>query len=81
VEPRLREVEVDGDVSDIPTHGRAGPNERAGLLWGGLAFLGMLALTVRSWPMDSPCARPTGSSRPPTAPLMQAIVPLIFLSS
>jgi aminobenzoyl-glutamate transport protein len=80
VEPRLRGTPVDGDVSDIPVMEELGPRERKGLAWSGLAFfLGILILVFVVWPADSPMRAPDGGITAAAAPLMQAIVPLIFL--
>jgi aminobenzoyl-glutamate transport protein len=80
VEPRLRDVEVDGDVSDIPRMEALGDNERRGLRVAMVALLlGIIALTAWSWPMGSAMRSPDGELTAATAPLMAGIVPLIFL--
>lgn len=81
VEPRLRDTPFeDGHVSDAPI-GEVTRPERFGLVSAiAVALLGAIALVVWCWPEDSPM-RAGGSltSVNPRAPLMGAIVPLIFL--
>jgi aminobenzoyl-glutamate transport protein len=80
VEPRLRGVEVDGDVSDIPRMEVLGENERHGLRVSLIALLlGVIVLFVASLPGGSAMRSPDGELTAATAPLMQGIVPLIFL--
>ncbi|HEX6309483.1 MAG TPA: AbgT family transporter [Longimicrobiales bacterium] len=80
VEPRLMHVPIDGDPDEIPHMEEIGPAERRGLLWGGIAFgLGLLVLILASFSPTSPMRSPEGELTASTAPLMQAIVPLIFL--
>jgi aminobenzoyl-glutamate transport protein len=80
VEPRLKKVEVDGDVADIPKIEELGSRERLGLR---LALLSMLVAGVLLWlataPADSPMRSPEGEVTASTAPLMRGIVSLIFL--
>ncbi|CAN5689618.1 AbgT family transporter [soil metagenome] len=80
IEPRLRNVEIDGDVSEIPRMEELGSRERRGL-WAGMATLvvGVLVLVLVSTPTGSPMRSPEGALTVSTAPLMQSIVPLIFL--
>jgi aminobenzoyl-glutamate transport protein len=61
IEPRLRNVEVDGDVDDMPKMERLGQKERRGLIGGMLTLiilLGVLALV--SIPQTSPMRSPSG---------------------
>ncbi|HSR52194.1 MAG TPA: AbgT family transporter [Acidobacteriota bacterium] len=80
VEPRLKHVEVDGDEEEMPEMKTSTPAERRGL-WAGLASMlaGIILLIVVSLPADSPFRDPQGSLGTFAAPLMQSIVPLIFL--
>lgn len=81
IEPRLRSVNVDGDPDDNPTLGALSPRERLalGTALGAIAF-GALALVLACLlPQPSPLASPKGSFSDHDAPLMKAIVPLIFL--
>jgi aminobenzoyl-glutamate transport protein len=80
VEPRLRDVVVDGDVADIPQMEALGATERRGLLAALAAMvIGTVLLVVVTLPGDSAMRSPEGEITASTAPLMQAIVPLIFL--
>jgi aminobenzoyl-glutamate transport protein len=82
VEPRLRNTPIDGDQEDMPKLDDVSPRERAGM-WAGLAIIviGLAGLVLWSWPVGSALRAPDGSltSMRPAAPLMVAIVPLIFL--
>jgi len=81
VEPRLRRTAVDGDVSEFASLGEIGPRERRGLRVALLAMLlavGLLALAA--WFPGSTLRSPTDRSLTRAdAPLMQGIVPLIFI--
>jgi aminobenzoyl-glutamate transport protein len=80
IEPRLRAVAVDGDASAMPALDTLGAHERRGLTLG-LAALGagILVLALASAPAGSSLRAPDGQLTAAAAPLMQAIVPLIFL--
>ncbi|HVR43909.1 MAG TPA: AbgT family transporter [Thermoanaerobaculia bacterium] len=80
IEPRLRGVAVDGDMDDVPRMDTLGAKERRGLIAGLAAMiLGIAVLIVVSLPGDSPMRSPEGALTAATAPLMQSIVPFIFL--
>jgi aminobenzoyl-glutamate transport protein len=81
IEPRLRQTKVDGDPADLPTMTPMTPEERRGLRAGGLAMLiGLGVLIALTLPADSILRSPkTGSVTDADAPLMQMIVPVIFL--
>ena len=80
VEPRLRSLAVDGDVGDFSSLGAIAPNERKGLRWALVAMLlSLVLLAALATPDDSALRAPNGQLTASTAPLMQAIVPLIFL--
>jgi aminobenzoyl-glutamate transport protein len=80
VEPRLRGLEIDGDTDQIPVIEELGPREHRGLMAGGLALLlGVVVLVLASLPADSALRAPDGQITAAAAPLMQGIVPLIFL--
>ncbi len=91
VEPRLKNVVVDCDPADLPKFEPLAPVERRGLVAALISMLigfGLLALACL--PAESPLrffnrADPTdpmhGSLVATGAPLMQSIVPLIFLLS
>jgi aminobenzoyl-glutamate transport protein len=80
IEPRLKNVAVDGDISQIPRMDALGPKERRGL-WAGMAalVLGLAILVAVTIPSDSAMRSPAGELTASAAPLMQSIVPLIFL--
>lgn len=79
IEPRLRGVVVDGDLDDIPKMEEVGANEKRGLLAASLALLaGLVILALVSAPATSFMRAPDGGLTAATAPLMLAIVPLIF---
>ena len=84
VEPRLRGTPIDGDesVAGAPEGGShdLAPAERRGLAAALAAMaLGIGLLVVWVWPADSPLRSPDGQVTSFAAPLMQSIVPLIFL--
>lgn len=80
VEPRLASVAVDGDEAEMPKMAELGPRENRGM-WAGLIvmLLGIVLLMVATLPADSPLRSPNGEITAFSAPLMQSIVPLIFL--
>lgn len=80
IEPRLARVAIDGDVNEIPVMEELGPRERRGLTAALVALAGgVLLLALTSAPAGSALRSPEGELTAATAPLMQAIVPLIFL--
>lgn len=81
VEPRLSRVPVDSDeAKDAPSMDGLSPQERRGL-WTALAAMaaGGLLLLLAALPEGSALRAPDGDLTANSAPLMQAIVPLIFL--
>jgi aminobenzoyl-glutamate transport protein len=84
VEPRLRKTAVDGDPKEMPEMEALSRRDQLGM-WCGLGSMlaGICALVLWALPADSALRAPDGSltSYRPPAPLMQAIVPLIFLIS
>ena len=81
IEPRLRNTPVDGDVGEFSSLGETGPREARGLRMAMLAMLAaVVLLAVVSWFPGSALRSPTTRSLTGAdAPLMQGIVPLIFL--
>ncbi len=80
VEPRVKRVTVDGDVSTFARLEELGPVERRGLRVALVALvLGLGLLATAAWPPNSPLRSPAGELTASAAPLMQAIVPFIFL--
>ena len=68
IEPRLRNVEVDGDVNDMPKMERLGPKERRGLIGGMLTLLILLGVLVLvSLPQTSPMRSPSGYKLTPSS--------------
>lgn len=80
VEPRLKNVALDGDGSEMPTFGAMSASERRGL-GAGVAVMaaGLIALWLWTAPGDSAMRAPDGQLTAFAAPIMQSIVPLIFL--
>jgi len=81
VEPRLRrDTPVDGDLEDLPTMDPLSDREVKGLYAGmGTVLLGLGLLALACLPESSPLRNSRGSLTDFGAPLMDAIVPLIFL--
>jgi aminobenzoyl-glutamate transport protein len=93
IEPRLKKLAVDGDPADMPKLDPMTPAERRGLIAGGIAVVvGLALLVLWAWPEGSALRAPAtgeaavkipedfrGSLIHSEAPLMKAIVPLIFL--
>jgi aminobenzoyl-glutamate transport protein len=80
VEPRLRGTPVDGDMQDMPTMDPLAPHERRALT-GSLLIMGagLAVLLVTALPAASAWRSPEGTITAFNAPLMQSIVPMIFL--
>lgn len=80
IEPRLKREVVDGDVSEFAKLEELGPRERRGLRAALISIVvGLVVLTLASLPANSSLRSPDGALTASTAPLMQAIVPFIFL--
>jgi aminobenzoyl-glutamate transport protein len=80
IEPRLKDVELDGDLEDMPRMHALEPNERKGLRTALLALLaGIVFMVVTAWPADSAWRDANGSLATGSAPIMASIVSLIFL--
>jgi len=81
IEPKLNHNnKIDGELDDLPHMGDLTPTERSAFRWGSITMLIGIGLLV--WaivPADSALRSPDGSLSDFTAPLMQSIVPLIFL--
>ena len=75
--PRLA---IDGDATDVAHMGDLDASERRGLRLALFALVvGLALLVAASWSETSPLRAPDGQLTAATAPLMQAIVPFIFL--
>ena len=86
IEPRLRNVSIDGDPKEMPKLEPLAPKETRAVL-AALAVMALCVLAVVLWalPSDSALRAPAADrslirSGPTGAPLMAAIVPLIFLT-
>ena len=81
IEPRLRKGSpVDGDPAEMPKMEELRPEDRRGLVAAIIALLiGLGILVFASAPSSSAMRSPDGSLTASAAPLMQSIVPLIFL--
>ncbi len=82
VEPRLKRTRLDGDPAEMPQMDALSRRDQIGM-WCGLAsiLIGIAALVIWAWQPDSALRDVKGSltAAKPPAPLMEAIVPLIFL--
>ncbi len=80
VEPRVSQLELDGDLHDLPQMDPLSAEESRGLRAALLAMLvGIGLLIVSSLPAESAWRDPDGALTSGAAPLMRSIVPLIFL--
>jgi aminobenzoyl-glutamate transport protein len=88
IEPRLRGTAIDGDPAQMPKLDPLTAAEKAGLARAAAAMAVAAVLFALSvWPETSPWRAPEGAPLPPgqsdllvpQAPLMQSIVPLIFI--
>ena len=80
IEPRLAGTAVDGDPADMPTMEEPTRRDRLGFFAGmGSILVGLVVLLTWAWPGDSALRSPDGELTAFTAPLMQMLVPLIFV--
>jgi aminobenzoyl-glutamate transport protein len=80
VEPRLNSVKVDGDPNDIPKFEELNAVQTRALRWSGLSMLlGLIVLVAVLVPETSPMRDAEGALTSFNAPVMQSIVPIIFL--
>jgi aminobenzoyl-glutamate transport protein len=85
IEPRLRSTAVDGDPAALPSQDPLRPEERRGLRWAlAAAALALAGFVLTLLPADSPwAAAPNAAGErlllASGAPLMQSIVPIIFI--
>ena len=80
IEPRLAQVPLDGEGAEKVTLGQLEPHERRGLRWATASFvLATVLLVAAAAPDGSSLRSAKGELTGATAPLMQSIVPLIFL--
>jgi aminobenzoyl-glutamate transport protein len=80
IEPRLGKVEVDGDPAEMPQMKDIDSKEKRAFWIATLVMvIGLVLLWLAVRPANSPLRGPSGAIADFHAPLMQAIVPLIFL--
>ncbi|MBT8144790.1 MAG: AbgT family transporter, partial [Gammaproteobacteria bacterium] len=81
VEPRLAGTEIDGDAADLPEMHDLSDSDRKGLTWAIIAMIVGLALLFGTAIPDGSAWRSPASGELTTgdAPMMRAIVALIFL--
>jgi aminobenzoyl-glutamate transport protein len=80
IEPRLANIEIDGDAEDLPEMHDLTDAERRGLRWALASMVaGLLILALTLIPGNSPWRDPNGLIASFQAPIMQSIVSLIFL--
>ena len=80
IEPRLRGTDIDGDPEGMPKIEELSHRDRLGFLAGmGSIVLGLVVLLVWAWPLTSPLRSADGELTAFSAPLMQMMVPLIFV--
>ena len=80
IEPRLAGTEIDGDPDEMPKMEEPSRRDRLGFLAGMASLvIGLVVLLVWAWPNSSPLRSPDGELTAFTAPLMQMLVPLIFV--
>ncbi|WP_226571955.1 AbgT family transporter [Mangrovibacter yixingensis] len=80
VEPRVSKMPIDGDyVHDEDMSSYSPKESKAFILATLVMFLGLGMLATVSWPADSIMRGEDGSLTSYSAPIMKAIVPLIFL--
>lgn len=80
IEPRLKNVEIDGDPAEMPQIEEVSLQDRKAFNAGGLTMLAGIALLIAAvWPESSALRNPAGEIAAFDAPLMQSIVPIIFL--
>ncbi|MGA4608665.1 AbgT family transporter [Pseudoalteromonas maricaloris] len=80
IEPRLKATEIDGDTESLPSFDEITSKEKKGFVVASMVMLAGIALLVyASSGEDSALRSPSGALTDFSAPLMQSIVPLIFL--
>lgn len=80
IEPRLKNVEIDGDPAEMPQIEEVSLQDRKAFNAGGLTMLAGIAFLIAAvWPESSALRNPAGEIAAFDAPLMQSIVPIIFL--
>jgi aminobenzoyl-glutamate transport protein len=79
IEPRVKDIPVDGDEDGLPEVHELKDEERKGLRWSLVVMvLGLAVLFATLIPADSPWRDDNGSLATFSAPIMRSIVALIF---
>jgi para-aminobenzoyl-glutamate transporter family len=80
IEPRLQKTAIDADAEEAPDMGSFTPLESKAFSYAGWTMVvGIVLLVAAVWPETSPLRSPTGEVAAFNAPVMQSIVPLIFI--
>lgn len=80
IEPRLKNVEIDGDPNEIPRFEELDDKQSKALRWATLSMvIGIAILIAVLIPEQSPMRDASGSLTSFQAPVMQSIVSIIFL--
>ncbi|MEM6792941.1 MAG: AbgT family transporter [Acidobacteriota bacterium] len=80
IEPRLKDTEVDGDPEEMPKMEEITPKERkAFFIASAVLVLCLVGLFLVTAPQDSPMRASDGQLTAFSAPIIQSIVPLIFI--
>ncbi|RKS87574.1 aminobenzoyl-glutamate transport protein [Orbus hercynius] len=81
VEPWLNKTcPIDCQVDQADNINQISPSEAKGFRWAGFTIIGLIALlAILLYPDSSPFRAPNGSLTSSAAPVMQAIVPLLFI--
>jgi aminobenzoyl-glutamate transport protein len=80
IEPRVSRLAIDGDLSQAPTMDALSAPERRALRRALLTMLaGLVLLAATAWPAGSPWRAPDGQLAAANSPIIQSIVPLIFI--
>ncbi|MCP4954991.1 MAG: TIGR00366 family protein [Photobacterium aquimaris] len=80
IEPRLQKTAIDADAEEAPDMGSFTALESKAFSYAGWTMLvGIVLLVAAVWPETSPLRSPTGEVAAFNAPVMQSIVPLIFI--
>ena len=80
VEPRLANTKIDTDEEELPAFGEVTSHDKkCFLIATSIMVIGLILLFFTAYPEDSPLRAENGKLADFSAPIMQSIVPLIFL--
>ncbi|MGX5172868.1 AbgT family transporter [Aliikangiella sp. IMCC44653] len=80
VEPRLANTKIDTNEEELPVFGEiTSRDKKCFFIATAVMFLGLVGLFFAAYPDDSPLRSANGKLADFSAPIMQSIVPLIFL--